>query len=66
MTIKTVTFPEKLTISTKEASEWSGIGINRLRDIMNDESCPFVIYIGTKKRVKVEKFKEWFDYTYSA
>ncbi len=49
------------SISTKEASTWSGIGINRLRSIMNDEDCPFVFFIGLRKRVRTEAFKEWLD-----
>jgi len=49
------------SISTKEASEWSGIGINRLRSIMNDDNCPFVMYVGMRKRVKFDAFKLWLD-----
>lgn len=49
------------SITTQEASHYSGIGINRLRSIMNDEMCPFVMYVGMRKRVKLEAFKQWLD-----
>ena len=62
---KAITVPTKYTISTLEASRWSGIGINRLRDIMNDKYCPFVLMVGERKRVKTEAFKLWLDDQYS-
>ncbi len=62
---KQATVPTKYTISTLEASQWSGIGINRLRDIMNDKYCPFVLMVGERKRVKTEAFKQWLDDQYS-
>lgn len=62
---KAITVPTKYTISTLEASQWSGIGINRLRDIMNDKYCPFVLMVGERKRVKTEAFKQWLDDQYS-
>ena len=52
---------DKYTMSTKEASVWSGIGINRLRDIMNQKNCPFVLKIGERKKIKKDAFKEWLD-----
>ena len=56
---------QKYTITTKEASVWSGIGINRLRDIMNDPDCPFVLRVGNRKLVKKEIFKNWLDMQWS-
>lgn len=61
----TMTIPAKYTMTTKEASQWSGIGINRLRDIMNERHCPFVLLVGTRKLVKLVPFKEWLDAQYS-
>lgn len=49
------------SITTQEASRYSGIGINRLRSIMNDDKCPFVMYVGLRKRVKLDAFKHWLD-----
>ena len=56
---------QKYTMTTKEAARYSGIGINRLRDIMNEPACPFVLYVGTRKLVRVEEFKRWLDTIYS-
>lgn len=57
----TMTIPIKYTMTTKEASEWSGIGINRLRSIMKRKKCPFVMNVGGRKLVRVEVFKAWLD-----
>ena len=57
---KQATVPTKYTISTLEASQWSGIGINRLREICRDPACSFVVTTGEKKtmviRSKLEEY----------
>ena len=34
---------EKANLSLEEAAAYFGIGINKLRDMTNDENCPFVL-----------------------
>ena len=46
----------KLTLSIKEASEYSNIGINKIDAMLRQPGCPFVLYVGTKKLVKREAF----------
>ena len=53
---------EPYCLTMEEASEFSRIGINRLREIANEENCPFVIRVGTtRKIIKINAFKEWLD-----
>lgn len=37
----------KLTLSIKEASEYSNIGINKIDAMLKQPNCPFVLYVGS-------------------
>lgn len=50
---------EKLTLSIEEASAYSNIGVNKIRSMLNEPMCPFVIYIGTKRLVKRKEFEKY-------
>lgn len=50
---------EKLTMSIKEAAEWSGIGVRRLRELVKEPDCSFVLKIGNRTRIKTEQFKKY-------
>lgn len=48
-------------MSLMECSKLYRIGINRLREICSDEDCPFVLRVGSRKKlVKTKQFEEWF------
>ena len=49
----------KLTLSIKEASEYSNIGINKLDAMLKQPNCPFVLYVGSKKLVKRKEFEAY-------
>ena len=49
----------KLTLTTKEAAEYSNIGINKLDSILRKANCPFVLFVGTKKLVKRKEFEQF-------
>ena len=49
----------KLTLSIKEASEYSNIGINKIDQLLRQPNCPFVLYIGAKRLVKRKEFEEY-------
>ena len=51
----------KLTLSIKEAAQYSGIGINRLENMLRKPNCPFVLYVGTRKLVKREAFEQFLN-----
>ena len=50
--ILTVPIHLKMTLTTKEAAEYSNIGINKIDSMLRTPNCPFVLFVGTKKLVK--------------
>ena len=57
--ISTVPIHLKMTLTTKEAAEYSNIGINKLDSMLKAPNCPFVLFVGTKKLVKRREFEEY-------
>ncbi len=49
----------KLTLTIKEASEYSNIGINKIDSLLRSPNCPFVLFVGTKKLVKRKEFEKY-------
>ncbi len=52
---------EKMNLTFEEAAEYSGIGINKLRDLGKETSCPFILYIGNKKLIKRKLFEKYIE-----
>lgn len=50
---------QKLTLTIREAAEYSNIGINRIDRMLREPNCPFVLFVGTKKLVKRKEFEEY-------
>ena len=56
---------EKSNLTLEEAAAYSGIGINKLREITNEPGCNFVLFVGTKhgletpKKEKHEEFSKF-------
>ena len=48
----TVPIHLKMALTTKEAAEYSNIGINKIDSMLKAPNCPFVLFVGTKKLVK--------------
>ena len=44
---------------TKEAAEYSNIGINKIDSMLRTPNCPFVLFVGTKKLVKRKEFEQF-------
>lgn len=56
---------EKANLTLEESSAYSGIGINKLREITNDKSCKFVLWVGSKRLIKRKLFDEYIEKQYS-
>ena len=56
--MKEVPIWEKSNLTLEEAAAYSGIGINKLREISNDERCPFGL-------IKRKDFDRYIEQTYS-
>ena len=44
-------------LPSKEASEYSNIGINKIDAMLKQPNCPFVLYVGAKKWGKRKEFE---------
>ena len=49
----------KVTLTIKEAAEYSNIGINKIETLLRAPRCPFVLYVGNKKLVKRKEFEKY-------
>lgn len=49
----------KMTLTAREAAEYSNIGINKIDSMLRAPNCPFVLFVGTKKLVKRREFEEY-------
>ena len=50
---------QKLTLTIKEASIYSNIGINKIDSMLRTPNCPFVLFVGNKKLLKRKEFEEF-------
>lgn len=63
--MKQIPICEKSNLTLEEAAAYSGIGINKLRQLTDDDNCEFVLWIGTKRLIKRRKFDEYIEKLYS-
>lgn len=56
---------QKSFLTLEEAAAYTGIGINRLRELSNDESCSYVLWVGNRRMLKRRKLDEYLDNAYS-
>ena len=65
MAAKEIPLSEKANLSLEEAAAYFGIGINKLRDISNNDDCPFVLWNGNKRLIKRKALEKYLDNSYS-
>lgn len=58
-TVTSVPIHLKVTLTIKEAAEYSNIGINKIDSMLRSPNCPFVLFVGTKKLVKRKEFEQF-------
>ena len=61
--ISTVPIHLKMTLTAREAAEYSNIGINKIDSMLRTPNCPFVLFVGTKKLVKRRAFEQYISRT---
>ena len=52
---------EKMNLTVEEASIYSGIGVNTIREMTNDPDCDFVLWVGTHRLLKRKKFEQYIE-----
>ena len=55
----------KPLLTMKEASVYTGIGINKLRDMSNEKNCDYVLFVGRKRMFKREALLRFLEESYS-
>ncbi len=63
--MKEIPIWEKSNLTLEEAAAYSGIGINKLRKLSDNEQCQFVLWIGSKRLIKRKKLDEYTEKMYS-
>ena len=62
---KEVPIWEKSNLTLEEAAKYTGIGVNKLREISDAKDCKFVLWVGNKRLLKRKKLEEFLDQQYS-
>lgn len=62
---KEMEISKKCLLTLEEAASYTGIGINKLREISNEENCNFVLWNGTRRMLKREKLESYLNGAYS-
>ena len=56
---------EKSNLTLEEAAAYFNIGVNKLRELTDDNKCPFVLWVGSKRLIKRKKMDEYLSKTFS-
>jgi len=56
---------EKSNLTLEEAAAYSGIGVNKIRELTNDSQCKFVLWVGSKRLIKRKLFDQYIEQCYS-
>lgn len=56
---------EKVNLTIKEAAALFGIGEKKVVELTNDDSCPYVLYNGSKRLIKRKKFEKYLESAFS-
>lgn len=52
---------EKYNLTIKEAAQYYNIGENKLRELIKEQGCDFVLYVGKKALIKCKQFEKYID-----
>jgi len=63
--LKEVPIWEKQNLTIEEAAAYSNIGKNKLRQLTDARDCKFVLWVGSRRLIKRQKFDKYIDECYS-
>ena len=63
--MKEVPIWEKSNLTLEEAAAYSGIGINKIWELTNEQNCNFVLFVGSKRLIKRRLFDAYIEKIYS-
>lgn len=56
---------EKSNLTLDEAASYFNIGTGKLREMTNDESCPYDLWVGSKRLIKRKALEAFLERSYS-
>lgn len=56
---ETVPIPQKLLLTVEEAAEYSHIGVHKIRELLEEKDCDFVLKKGSYSLIKRKKFERY-------
>lgn len=59
MEVEKVPIHLKVTLTIREAAEYSNIGINKIDSMLREPNCSFVLYVGAKRLIKRKEFESF-------
>lgn len=62
---ETVPIFEKSNLTIEEAAELFNIGINKIRELTNDDNCKYVLWVGSKRLIKRKLFEAYLETQFS-
>ncbi len=65
MSKPTIPIWEKSNLTLEEASAYSNIGVNKLRELSDNKHCDFVLWVGSKRLIKRKLFDKYIEQLYS-
>ena len=60
-----IALSQKSLLTLEEASAYFNIGVCKIRELTNDEHCPYVLWNGSKRLIKRKPFEEFLYNSYS-
>lgn len=63
--MKEVPIWEKSNLTLDEAAAYTGIGVAKLRELSDGASCPFVLWVGSKRLLKRKQLDEYLAASFS-
>ena len=56
---------ERPLLTLEEAAAYTGIGVCKLRNMTNNPTCDYVVWVGGRRMIKRKKIDEFLDQAYS-
>ena len=63
--MKEIPIWEKSNLTLEEASAYSNIGVNKLRELSDNKNCDFVLWVSSKRLIKRKLFDKYIEQLYS-
>lgn len=62
---KEIPIYEKTNLTVEECAAYSGIGVNKIKELSNSDNCNFVLWVGNKRLIKRKLFDSFIERQFS-